>query len=248
MANKLYEEADIQAIADAIRYVDAENLDATYTTKEMSGALIVVYGKALDLGYAEGYSVGHAEGFDEGHKQGVDELDAFISDNISGDYYNDRIIRVGAYAFAGRQGITSLYLPNLTSAYFSICNTCTKLVRAYLPNFTTQGTSNTQNHFNGCYKLEFVDYGLISSLDYGAFSSCNVLKAVVLRNTEVVSLYNVSVFSNTPYANGGTGGKIYVPATLIEEYKVATNWSALYAYGTVEFVALEGSEYENADY
>jgi hypothetical protein len=61
---------------------------------------------------------------------------------------------------------------------------------------------------------------------------------------DVVKLINVSAFVSTPFASGGTGGTVYVPAALVETYKTATNWSTLYAAGTCNFVALEGSEYE----
>jgi hypothetical protein len=52
------------------------------------------------------------------------------------------------------------------------------------------------------------------------------------------------VLSKTPFASGGTGGTVYVPQALITEYQNATNWSTLYAGGTCNFVAIEGSEYE----
>jgi hypothetical protein len=55
---------------------------------------------------------------------------------------------------------------------------------------------------------------------------------------------NKKVFDGTPFASGGTGGTVYVPQALITEYQNNTNWSALYAQGTCNFVAIEGSEYE----
>lgn len=56
-------------------------------------------------------------------------------------------------------------------------------------------------------------------------------------------------FANTPF-NGYNSltGKLYVPSDLVDSYKVATNWSALYNNGTMEVLPIEGSIYENLDY
>ena len=105
--------------------------------------------------------------------------------------------------------------------------------------------------FQGITSLELVDLG--ENLDHdpslphlrnALFSGCFGLKTLILRKTSLVSLQNVNVFQNTPFASGGTGGKVYVPQALIPEYQQATNWSTLYAAGTCTFVAIEGSEYE----
>ena len=70
------------------------------------------------------------------------------------------------------------------------------------------------------------------------------MTTLVLRNDTVVTLANINAFQGTPFASGGTGGTVYVPAALIESYQTATNWSTLYASGTCNFAAIEGSEYE----
>ena len=67
---------------------------------------------------------------------------------------------------------------------------------------------------------------------------------MALRSETVCTLSNVNAFNNTPFASGETGGTVYVPQALIEDYKIATNWSTLYEAGTCNFVAIEGSEYE----
>jgi hypothetical protein len=79
----------------------------------------------------------------------------------------------------------------------------------------------------------------------GVFNGCKKLKTLILRrDVNPTSIVNVGAFTNTPFASGGTGGTVYVPLSLIESYKTATNWSTLYAAGTCNFVAIEGSEYE----
>lgn len=169
---------------------------------------------------------------------------------------------IGNQAFAGCTGITELYLPELIQlgqaalpnslerievpklatfvATQSIENT--KIKRLVLPSFTGTLYWNALR-FNRL--LEFVDLNCVSSIDRSTcFEGCSVLKIVIIRTNKCVSLPNVSVFKDTPFASGGTGGTIYVPAALIEQYQQATNWSTLYAAGTCNFVAIEGSEYE----
>ncbi len=110
-----------------------------------------------------------------------------------------------------------------------------------LPSTTSLG----QYMFEYCTALKKVDLGTACSvLINSAFTQCKVLDTVILRSNSVVTLENVNVFGNTPFASGGTGGTVYVPQALIEEYQTATNWVTLYGAGTVTFAAIEGSEYE----
>jgi hypothetical protein len=103
--------------------------------------------------------------------------------------------------------------------------------------------------FSGCSALELADITGDIARDQ-LFNNCSALETVVLRKTSVATIlaptYWAFTFNGTPFDNNpaGTGGTVYVPAALIEEYKVATNWSVLYEAGTVTFAAIEGSEYE----
>ena len=59
------------------------------------------------------------------------------------------------------------------------------------------------------------------SIGVGAFSSAP-LKALILPGGTLVSLANTNAINSINSVNG----YIYVPKSLIEDYKVATNWSA----------------------
>lgn len=225
------------------KIVDDESL--TMLAEEMRG----LSGGTEELVFPEGFvaearSISAGQ-YNKGHKQGMDD---FLGNRNIGEFYSDTLTSAVMYAFAGRTSMTSVYLPKFTSSSNYIFYNCTGLVRAMLPAFNTANEAVVGSYFYECDKLQFVDFGNVGVLANSTFIRCSVLKELVLRRSSAVVLSNVLVFNGTPYAQGGTGGKIYVPAALIEEYKTATNWSALYAYGTVEFVALEGSEYENADY
>lgn len=93
--------------------------------------------------------------------------------------------------------------------------------------------------FTDCSELEVLDLKNTSDIAYGSIVRCPKLVAVILRKTDkVANLGSSGIFSNTPIANGE--GYIYVPTTLLEKYKTATNWTT-YAD---KIVPIEGSEFE----
>ena len=118
---------------------------------------------------------------------------------------------------------------------------CTSLTDVRFP----VATSCSPTAFRECTSLELVDLGMAKSISSTCFYDCTVLSTLILRkNDAVTTLSNANAFTNSPFASGGTGGTVYVPSALIESYKTASNWSALYEGGTCNFVALEGREYE----
>lgn len=193
----------------------------------------------------------------------TDIEDSIVNRSISGAYVNDRITSIGQYAFRGCTKITSFSFPNVKSVgsnafYGATAPTvdlpaCTKLAdnvftaakgvtSINVPVLTTLSGTYT---FRDCEALEFLDFPALTAIKASTFYSSGKLATIVLRKSDaIVSLANTSAFTSTPFASSGTGGKVYVPAALIEEYQAATNWSTLYAAGNCEFVAIEGSEYE----
>lgn len=165
-------------------------------------------------------------------------------------------------AFNGCTGLSSVFFPNLTSistrgfqqsglteatdanfpklARLIQCfNNCASLKKIVLPRVETVTNSQTD-----CTSLEYAEYANAKGISAGAFINCSNLKTLVLRKNALVTLANINAFNGTPFASGGTGGTVYVPQALISQYQQATNWSTLYAAGTCNFVAIEGSEYE----
>ena len=78
------------------------------------------------------------------------------------------------------------------------------------------------NAFRNCERLTDVKLGNIVTIQNAAFLGCWALDTVVLYADAVPVLHD-DVFTHTKIDNGG--GYIYVPSALIEEYKVAQNWS-----------------------
>ena len=180
--------------------------------------------------------------YDAGKQAEQAWTDAIIRRHEVGHYYNDRVPNLGAHCFNYCTSLLSANFPNVTKTSVSCFSNCSAMTEVHLPKlYDVAG----QALFSGCSVLEFVDYGSGLVVQANTFLNCEALKTIVIRNTSrVPTLLNISAFNGTPFAQGGTGGKIYAPSAWLEQYKTETNWSALYGYGTVELIALEGSEYE----
>jgi len=143
---------------------------------------------------------------------------SIIDRTIDGDFTDDIVTTIASYAFYSCQALTSVNL----------------LVATEVGKFA----------FNSCTALTSINLPAAVSIMGSAFKSASKLNLLILGAETVCALADVTAFNGTPFASGGTGGTVYVPAALIESYQNATNWSTLYAAGTCNFVAIEGSEYE----
>ena len=195
---------------------------------------------------------------------GDDVVAASIISKTITEYNDDSLNSVGGYAFANCSKLTSVNLPNVTSVGRNAFDGCEKLMSVDLPNaqkaetytfsqcreLTSVNLSNAVSigiqTFASCYVLPFLDLPKVAMITgQASFSYCRMLTTLVLRSPTVCIVENVNTCNNSPF-NGyeGRTGTVYVPQALIEEYQNATNWSTLYAAGTCNFVAIEGSEYE----
>lgn len=106
-------------------------------------------------------------------------------------------------------------------------NGCSNLVKFSAPNAINCG----DYVFYGCGNLGYVDLGNITALRIAMLNGNHKVNTVILRNTTLVTLNgtfgNSFSISNDNYVVGGTKYYcyFYVPRALIEDYKVATNWS-----------------------
>lgn len=150
---------------------------------------------------------------------------------------------LGNYAFSS-SGLEVVHLPEYIGVQWNhhIFYNCPNLEILVLPKYDTY----MHNTWAGsCPNLKVID-SYAGAPGSAAFQHCTSLKTLILRKKEVVKCVNINALSvDTPFAEGGTGGKVYVPQDLISQYKIATNWSTLVEYETLEFVPIEGSEYEH---
>lgn len=155
-----------------------------------------------------------------------------------------KVTQTGARVFDECTSLKSVSCPLLTQLQGYICAYCTALEEVSFPSLTSLASNNSY-FFSGDIALLKADLGLLNKIDQNIFYNCSSLSTVILRKADsICTLSSTYQISYGQFAEGGTGGKVYVPEALIETYQTATNWSTLYAAGNCEFVALEGSEYE----
>ena len=133
------------------------------------------------------------------------------------------IATIGSYAFHGCSSLSLTKLPDsLTSLKNYAFASCTSLTKVEVPAGVTLVTNSS---FRTCTGLTELTYkGDITSFEIQAFYGDTSLAKIVLPNvTSVPTLTNTNVFYNTPIAKGT--GLIYVPDTLVDSFKTATNWS-----------------------
>lgn len=153
-----------------------------------------------------------------------------------------------ADSFFSKSGITEFVGLDLLGLYGNgWFSQCISLAKITIP----KATYYEYLMCHDCANLLVVDIGGGSISRGNIFDGCKKLQTIIIRGTTVCSLGNVSNLSKTPfYPNGGIGvtgtGTLYVPASLVESYKTATNWSTLFDAGTMDVQPIEGSIYETA--
>ena len=127
---------------------------------------------------------------------------------------------VGNDAFQKCSSLTQVSLPMCSyignTAFFG----CNSLSQVSLPVCSYIGN----NAFQDCYSLSQVDLPMCSYIGDGAFYDCYSLSIITIGYSSVCSLDGYGAFIDTPIASGT--GSIYVPASLVDSYKSATNWSS----------------------
>ena len=141
------------------------------------------------------------------------------------------ISTLGPYTFNGASGhvmaLREIHMPNLgTSIALNL-------------NFGSATAANA------CQHLEVCDIGKAKNIAANTFANCYKLQTLIMRRTSVTTCANVSAFLNTPLrGRNSLTAKIYVPEALIDSYKAASVWTTINGYGFVEWLPIEGSEYE----
>jgi hypothetical protein len=147
----------------------------------------------------------------------------------------DTLTSIGNYAFYQTTGLVSVDLSGITTLGSSVFSGCTALAAADLSGLTTSGTTA----FSNCTALTSVVLSSLTSVANYMFSSCpltvidlpasvwsigssslpaTLLTLIVRRTAEVVTL-------SSPNTIPPVIESIYVPDTLVEDYKMANRWS-----------------------
>jgi len=112
---------------------------------------------------------------------------------------------------------------------FYNCNLLTKFIDngGGTPNYFENCLSIGSSAFLFCYALRSIRLGKCNYIGKSAFANCSNLSLLYLYTSSVCTLGS-SVFYGTPFSVStyhGKFGSIYVPASLVSEYKAAPNWS-----------------------
>ncbi len=221
-------DSDLTDIADAIRLKGGTSAQLTFPSDFLSAIAAIPSGGGLAL------------------------------DDIANGTEPSGAIEVGAnnilsFAFKGRVNITRVKMLSITN---NINNNafdgCTSITIAIIKK-TSNNIRSGASILAGCTSLITVDADMLGQWGQYLFSGCSNFNTLIIRNTTPATLWGgVGVFNNTPFANGGAGGTIYIPESLYNhlgdggasDYKAATNWSTLDSYGTVTWAKIEGSAYD----
>ena len=133
---------------------------------------------------------------------------------------------IGNNAFTNCSSLTSVSFPACTNIGGTAFTGCFSLTEANFPVCTSIGNTAFQN----CSSLTSVNFPACTSIGENAFYSCRKLLSLYLLGSSVCTLQNSNAFTSTPIAGyttstNGVYGSIYVPASLYNSYKTATNWS-----------------------
>lgn len=107
-------------------------------------------------------------------------------------------------------------LPDLDNNY-------DKLINGTITTITSKATIIKRSMFQGCNKLEYADFSNVTMIGAQAFANCSALKTLILRNSVVPTLA-AQAFINSGLELGT--GYLYVPQSIIEEYKANASWQA----------------------
>ena len=199
---------------------------------------------------------------EDGFADAIDDIPSGVSiDSIANGTGPSGSITVNtstfiSYAFQGNTAITNIYAPNITTLSGSYqTQGMTALDKFIAPNLTglsyssfrsgglkqgifPQSNMGNSNAFRDCTRLELLDVLNIDTTNALCENTPN-LATVIIRKDSVTSVGSAVLYASTK----NNVMTIYVPNSLIESYKQATNWSVAYANGYIDFASLENSIY-----
>ena len=139
---------------------------------------------------------------------------------------------IGNYAFCGCNKLVTPNFPVAETIGSSAFQGCfiDRLTTASFPAVTNIGDSA----FDYCVNLTTVSLPAAAIIGQSVFIGCFNLSQLYLTGPSLCTLSNPNAFASTPYAGYSYYFKgtphIYVPASLVDAYKSATNWTYFSKY------------------
>ena len=130
---------------------------------------------------------------------------------------NATSIGIGAFMSCSSLSQVSLPICGYIGAYaFESCSSLTKISLPMCEFIRVRA-------FEYCRALSQVNLPICSYIASAVFRYCSSLSRITIGYSSVCSLYSTNVFDDTQITS--STGSIYVPASLVDAYKSAENWS-----------------------
>ena len=126
---------------------------------------------------------------------------------------------VNTVVFTNCSHLTSIDLPMCKVVGQQAFDECSSLSQVNLPMCSYIGSYA----FRNCYSLSQISLPVCNYIADYAFWFCSSFNIITLGYSSVCSLINSNAFSKTQITS--STGSIYVPTSLVDAYKSATNWS-----------------------
>lgn len=126
---------------------------------------------------------------------------------------------VGNNAFKSCYSLSQVSLPICSIIGSNAFGYCSSLSQVDLPVCSII----SEYAFDGCRSLSQVSLPMCNTISGYAFGYCSSLSIITIGYSSVCSLGGSTVFTNTQITS--STGSIYVPASLVDSYKSAKNWS-----------------------
>ncbi len=126
---------------------------------------------------------------------------------------------IGYQAFMSCSSLSQISLPKCSYINVWAFQMCYSLNQVSLPvcSFISDRA------FADCSSLSQISLPVCSFIGYNVFDGCSSLSIITLGYSSVCSLNNIYAFNSTQITS--STGSIYVPTSLVDSYKSATNWS-----------------------
>lgn len=177
-------------------------------------------------------------------------FDKLIAHELT-DFKEDAVNYVRQYAFRNNKTLVNVELPTVKYNSSSDRNIYMFQNCTALKNVKLKGMIRTPQYaFDGCTALEsvemsdnlnYIDVNFLANCPITIFDTKNTSNAtftinsnafndtkivhLILRSTKVATLTNINAFKYTPIIK--EAGAVYVPTSLLNSYKSATNWSQI---------------------
>ena len=148
---------------------------------------------------------------------------------------------IGTYAFNSCSSLSQVSLPVcscIDGGTFGYCSSLSQVslpICGYIGAYAFESCSSLTKislpmcefirvrAFEYCRALSQVNLPICSYIAAAVFRYCSSLSRITIGYSSVCSLYSTNVFDDTQITS--STGSIYVPASLVDAYKSAENWS-----------------------